>query len=476
MRYIVNAVIVMLFGVTLWSLGSHIFGESARMSFYGGEAGAQAGLYAQAGSIPLGKVEVHNYQRMGFTKGFLRFSPDNRYLAAGTENGDILLLSVNGNVLWRKNIGLGKIAALEFTADSRRLLVGEISQQGGLLCFEVQGGREVWRQSSVAELDVDIKGKTYPGIVSIRATDKGVTYAIGLRYIRHADGGNEYRGRLYKYDENGRRLAMFPEKDNIDAWINFMSADKNAERVVFGTANWNEGATWNYDDTMYCLDGDLRKVLWSVLLPPVPPYKNPTMRNGPEITPDGNYVAGVVSDGRSFLYDAHTGRELWLRSVSRPQQIAGVYINAVGLYVQTAGSYFLFSTGNTYNRANWQLPTPVEHPSSNSLFVFGREGKLVSRSQLGGMIEQISANESHVAVAVGRNVRSKDQAVHGLYVLSLPDARLIGRLSTAGPCVSAAVSADGMYAAAIEAPLKLDDGRITGEYRLWLMQSRAIKN
>ena len=471
MKRMINAVIVLIFVSTLGLLASHIFGGAGRQG--GAGAATATGLYVQSGVIDLGKVEVHNFRRMGFTKGFIRFSPDSRYLAAGTEDGEILLLTADGRLRWRKNIGLGKLAALEFSADGRRLLAGETSPQGSLLCFDVTDGRELWRRTSAGELGADIKGKTYPGIVAVRSGGAGEVYAVGLRYIRHADGNSEYRGRIYKYGADGKLLAMFPPDHNLDAWVNWLSVDQQAAKVVFGTANWSEGSGWRYDDTMYCLDGNLHQILWSEKLPPVVPYQNPTMRNGPEITADGRYVAGVVSDGRSFVYDGNSGRRLWLRTISRPQRIGGVYVNAVGLYAQVAGPYFLFSTGNTYNRANWQLPTPFEHPGANSLFVFNRQGNLTGRLTLQGMLEEISANDHAVAVAVGRNVRSKDTSVHGLYIVAVPDARLLDRLPTVGPCVAAAVSADGSYAAAVEAPLQLDDGRIIGEYRLWLLQKKT---
>ncbi|MDU4960803.1 MAG: PQQ-binding-like beta-propeller repeat protein [Sporomusaceae bacterium] len=471
-KKLMNTGLVLLFSFSLLLLGMQIFGGGGRQTVAG--VATETGLYTPRDVLDLGKVEVHNFQRMGFTKGFVRFSPDSRYLAAGTEDGDILLTTADGQLLWRRNIGLGKLAALEFSADGSRLLAGETSQQGGLLCLDVKDGRELWRHSSVDELGVDIKRKTYPGIVAIRSGGNGEVYAVGLRYIRHADGNSEYRGRVYKYSLTGERLALFPADHNIDTWVNWLGVDKQAARVVFGTANWSEGVS-RYDATMYCLDGELRQILWQEKLPAVVPYQNPTMRNGPDITADGRYVSGVVSDGRGFVYDGGSGRRLWLRTLSRPQQIGGVFVNAVGLYGQTAGSHFLFSTGNTYNRANWQLPTPFEHPSANSLFIFDREGTLTGRVSLRGMLEQLSANDNAVAVAVGRNVRAKDTAVHGLTLLAIPDGRMLDRLPTEGPCVAAAISADGNYAAAVEAPLQLDDGRIIGGYKLWLLQKEQAK-
>lgn len=471
MRNISTLSILALFIFTVGALGIHVLDSTTGLAVSTTQVSRHSGEYEKVVEVFLGKVEAHNYQRMGFTKGFIQFSPDNRYLAVGTENGEVLMLTNTGKTLWRKNIGLGKMSALEFSRDSKYLLIGESSQQGYLLCFDATDGTEKWRQASVGELGVEIKDKTYPAIVAIRTDETGRVYAVGQRYIRFADGRNEYRGRIYQFDETGKRLAAFPYDHNLDAWVSWISVDRQGNRAVFGTANWDAIQTNRYVDNMYCLDENLDR-LWSMVIPPIYPYQNTTMRSSPEISGDGKYVAGIASDGRCFLYDGGEGRELWRRNLSEPQKISGVYMNANGANVQIVGEHFIFTTGNTYNRANWQLPTPVEHPGSNSMFVFNLQGQLVNRHRFGGMIEQIAVSKQLAAIAVGRNVRTKDPEVHGLHITSLPGAQTIDYIATDGPCVGSAISPDGRYAAAVEAPLQLDDGRIIGEYKLILVESR----
>lgn len=471
MKKLQTACFVIVFAVTLSLLAKHIFVSIGSVPS-SSPAGAHTGAYEQIADISLGNVEVHNYQRMGFTKGFTQFSPDSRCLAVGTETGELMLINLKGKVVWRKTLGLSKLTALEFSRDSRYLFVGESSQQGYLICLNAADGREIWRQASAPELGVNIKDKTYPGMVAIRTDSAGMVYAVGQRYIRSANGGSEYRGRLYKFNESGERQGIFPADHNLDAWVTWISVDAAGSRAAFGTANWDEGATKLYTDSVYCLDGALGQRLWSINIAPVPPYQSTTLRSSPEFAPSGRYVAGVSSDGRCFLLDGEQGLVQWLYSISKPQKVGGVEINAVGNYVHITEEYAVFTTGNTYNRANWQLPTPVEHPSSNSVFVFDLAGKLVSRYKLGGMIEEIHGTDSRLAVAVGRNVRTKELNVHGLYLLSLSDARMLDYVATTGPCVGAAISPDGRYAAGVEAPLQLDDGQVVGSYRLLLLAQR----
>jgi len=472
MKKVSTMIIFIIFIVTLGILGAHIFTISGSiLPSLAKPSSTQTGVYALVTHIDLGKVEVYNYQRMGFTHGFMKFSPDNQYLAVGTENGDVLMLDMRGKVLWKKNMGLSKITALQFSNDGQHVLIGETGPQGCLLCWNVADGAEVWRQSTATELGVDVKAKTYPGIAYITTDANGYIYIVANRSIRNSDNSNEYRGRIYKFDQGGKLMGLFPDNHNVDASVCWLSVDDAGDKVVFGTANWDITGIKNYADSIYCLDGSLQTVLWSTLLDPIPPYRTTTMRASPDISEDGKYIASMVSDGRAFLHDG-AGRKLWEYSISQPQKIGGVSINATGSYVQLIGECVVVTTGNTYNRANWQLPTPVEHPSSNSVFTFNVSGKLIHKYKLGGMIEQMAVNDHRTVLAVGRNVRTKDVQVHGLYVLSMPDGEIMDYANTVGPCVGVAISPNGEYIAGVEAPLQLDDGQVIGEYQLILFKQQ----
>lgn len=465
------AIIALLF-ITLFFLGRYIFQQAGDGTNKDSFLKTSTGLYQVVAEVPLGQVEVYNYQRMGFTKGFVCFSPDGAALAVGTENSELLVLeSEMGKLKWRKRSGNGKISALAFSRDGRRLYVGENGPQADLICLDAQTGEELWRRGSAKELGSGLNDKTYPGIVCIRESDAGTVYAAGQRTIRSAER-YEYRGRLYAYTPEGALAGKFPQERNLDAWVGWMSVSAQGQ-VFFGTANWDAKLQCQDNQSIYKLDEGLRQVLWSTSMAPVPPYERTTLRSSPEVTEDGKWVVSFASDGRAFLHHGEDGTLVWRRTLSRPELVNGIYVNATGLYGQATADRLVFTTGNTYNRANWQMTTPMEHPSSNCVFLFDYQGRLIEKKELGGMAEQLALSEGAAAVAVGRNSRTKNAAVHGLTLLSLRDGSVLDRLALEGPCAGAAISKNGRFAAAVEAPLQLDDGTIMGEYRLIVIKKPA---
>lgn len=460
---------VVILVASLAALGHYVFSaESAVARTADSDAGN--GRYRLVTQVALGQVEVKNYQRMGFTRGILRFSPDSARLAIGTETGQVLVLSAKGETVWQRPPGLGKITAMEFSADGEDLYVGETSAEGGLYCLEAATGREKWRSGLARELGVDLKRRNYPGIIRIITDKTGRIYALAQRYDRSAGGESLYYGKIFCLSPSGREIWKYPAGEPMDAWVNWMSGDDRGGRVVFGTANFDVDRQYRYAGNVYCLAGATGTEAWSLAVEPTPPFNRTIMRGSPNIAADGRYVAAMASDGRAFLFDRE-GRELWRRTLSQAKKISDVYLNAVGRDAYILGDFAVFTTINTYNNANWQLPTPVEHPGSNSIFVFGVAGDFVAKWRAGGCIEEIAfSGDRRLVAAVGRNTKTKDHRIHGLYVLSMPDGTLEDRLATAGPCAAAAISPDQRLVAGVEAPLQLDDGTIVGAYRVWLWE------
>ncbi len=459
--------LTLLFGIFLLSLillAIHIFPELSRQS---GQTSlqqplSQLGRYEKVVEIPLGKVEIRGFRQMGSTPGLVRLSPAGDRIVVGTETGEVMFFDMVGIRFWSRKIGMGKISALEFSPDGQRILIGENSQQGAVFCLDANTGSEKWRRSSVEELGVDIRQKTFPGIMSISLDEAGNAYAVALRSVRFPNGQTDYFARIYKFDAQGQ-VELFPRDHNLDVWVSWCDVDPAGNNLVFGTSDYTPGPYRQYKDNIYLFDANTGQFRWSLHAATVEPYERTNMRFGPRWSPDGKYLSGVSADGRAFFVDAG-GKLLWTRVLSAPQRIQGIFVNATGLHTQHIGSYAIFSTGNTYNRANWQLPTPVEHPQSNSVFLFDRAGNLQKRRKLGGMIEEMKTVGPELAVAIGRNVRTKDASIHGIALLSTPELELADWLPATGPCV--AVAASPKHVVAMEAPLQLDNGEVVGAYRI----------
>jgi outer membrane protein assembly factor BamB len=452
------------FACSLAALALHIFPElqpAANLTKLKKTA-SRTGRHEKVAEIPLGKVEIRGYKQMGSTPGLVRLSPDGARIVVGTESGEVMLLDTTGNRLWSRKIGMGRISALEFSRNNRRILVGENSQQGAVICIDARNGAEIWRKASADELGVDIRRKTFPGIMSIKVDAQDNVYAVALRSIRYPSGKTDYSARVYRFAPHGT-VTLFPREQNIDVWVSWCGVTPDGDTVAFATSDYTPGPERRFHDNIYAYDIRTGELRWSLPLVKVPPYDRTNMRFGPEISVDGQVYGGVSADGRAFLV-SDAGRLLWSRTLSAPQLIQGVYVNAMGHAVQHVGEFTAFSTGNTYNRANWQLPTPVEHPQSNSVFMFDRAGRFLKRRQLGGMVEELQAAGQQLVVAVGRNIRTKDPAVHGMMVMTAPGLEVVDFLPTDGPCVTAV--ADPVHIVGLETPLQLDSGEVVGQYRL----------
>ncbi|MDR1702561.1 MAG: PQQ-binding-like beta-propeller repeat protein [Sporomusaceae bacterium] len=459
------SLLIIVFLLTLGALGRFSFLEQLKNTAGSQAAPLEATGYTPTFVLDLGDVEARNYQRMGSIEALLDFSPDEKFLAVGTELGEIIAVQKDPpQVSWREKIGIGKITALKFSADGAFLYVGEASPEGSLLCLDAKTGRTLWRYAAAPAIGVDLKRKSLPAIVKIEVRE-GKVYALAMRYGSRADTGKEnyYYSKIFCFDSAGNPIWAFPA-DYMDAWVNWLSVDEIGGQVVFGTANYAETVR-AYTKNIYALNALTGTANWSAEIPPILEAKRTVTRGSPNISADGQMVTALASDGRGFAYDKN-GNLLWSRAISTPKLNGSVYLNAVGRDAYVLGNYVVFGTLNTYNSANWQLPTPVEHPSSNNLVVFDRAGNFKSRWQAGGSIEEVSFSYPYAAIAVGRNTKTKDYTVHGLYIYNLELGEITGQIKTDGPAIAAAVCAQGKSVAVVETPLKLDDGKILGKYRL----------
>ncbi len=89
-------------------------------------------------------------------RGSVRFSPDGKSIALGTEEGFIRVFDSPGNNLWEKKI-TGNISDLAFSQDGSHLFVGERSPDAYVYSFEVKSGEELWKYRTADDIGTDVK-------------------------------------------------------------------------------------------------------------------------------------------------------------------------------------------------------------------------------------------------------------------------------------------------------------------------------
>lgn len=416
-------------------------------------------------AVYLGDIPTDNYDRMGFTKATICYAPTENGWLVGTSRGELLLFDNTGHQLWKRSLGIGKLISACLSKDGSLAYIGEQSPEGHLYAVNVRTGDIVWKYKGSDFVGADASQRSYPSVVHIAVDKDDNAFANVYRFLMDKNGNRSYRGRMLAVNSAGDLLWKYPADEAIDSWINWCDVNDNNDRVVISTSAYDFREDMHYKDTMYFLDKHSGKQLGSAYVPPVPPFDNSVMRGSPNFSEDGKYLAGSCSDGRGFLFDAQ-GKVLWERTLSQPAQVAGAWINASGRDGFATKYGVVFTTINTFNRENWQLPTPVEHPSNNSMFVFDYDGKFKYQYRAEGTMEQLAFADNLVACAVGRNVRTHAYSSHGALIIDLSTGKNVDFFHTEGPLQAIAISPNGRHVGGVEAPAVTPDGKIIGAHKL----------
>lgn len=420
-------------------------------------------------SIYLGDIPSENYDRMGFTKGLVKYIANENAWLAGTDRGELFLFSNDGKQIWKRSLGIGKLVSMSVSNDESIAFVGEQSPAGNLYAIDLAGGDILWRFSAAEVVGVDPGKRSYPSIVHICVDGDDNVYANAYRFVTVKDGSRGYNGKAVAFTKKGDKLWQFPDNENIDSWINWCDVNDNNGKLVLSTSAYEIRPDMKYRDTMYFIDKKTGQLINSVAVPPVDPFENTVMRGSPNFSKDGKFLAAACSDGRGLLFD-NDGKILWQRELSKPTQVGGAWINASGRDGFAVAEGVVFTTINTFNHENWQLPTPVEHPSNNSMYVFNYDGTFKYKYRALGTMEAIEFAGKLAACAVGRNVRTHNYAAHGAVVVDLQTGSELDFFHTEGPLQTVAISNDAKSVAGIEAPAITPEGKIIGAYRLHIWQ------
>ena len=413
----------------------------------------------------LGDIPVINYDRMGFTKALVRYIASEDGWLVGTERGELFLFNNEGRPLWKRSLGIGKLISANITNDSKIAFVGENSPEGSLFAINIKTGDILWQHKAADYVGTEAALRSHPSIVHIAVDKEDNVYANSYRFKMTKDGTRSYNAKMLAIAKDGKFLWQYPANENIDCWINWCDVNDNNGKVVISTSAYDYRRDMKYRDTLYFLDKKTGEMLNSVWVPPVPPFENTVVRSSPNYSKDGRFLAASCSDGRGLLFD-DKGDLLWSRFVSKPANVDNTWINASGRDGFVTDYGVVFTTINTFNRENWQLPTPLEHPSNNSIFLFDTEGNYKYQFKAEGTMEELAFADNLVACAVGRNVRTHNYKAHGMLLVDLKDGEQKVFFPTEGPCQAIDISSDGTKVAAVEAPVLTPNGKILGAYRL----------
>ena len=415
--------------------------------------------------VHLGDIPIQNYDRMGFTSGIVKYVNSSDVWLVGTTRGELFLFDNEGRQKWKRVLGIGKLTTLALAPDEKTVYVGEQSPAGQIYAINLAGGDIKW-QFAAADLVGSIPEKrSYPSVQHIDVDADGKAYIVAYRYMVNSKGVREYHSRVFALLPSGDLAWQYPHKGSMDTWINWCSQAPGGSELAVATSAYELVPGMEYPQSMFIFDKASGNLQQRIQLQPLEPFNTVVMRGSPSYSQDGKYLAGSTSDGRGFLFDAQ-GQIIWQRELSKAQKVEGAWLNASGRDGYIVPEGVIFTTINTFNRENWQMPTPVVHPNSNTLFVFDLDGQLRFKYQAAGEIEAIAFAPGVVALAGGRNVRTHDyKNAHAGLLVSLRDGSLLARFAAEGPVQAIDVSQDGRLVGGLEAPAVLPEGKVLGSHR-----------
>jgi hypothetical protein len=412
----------------------------------------------------------------------VRYSTDGKYVAAGTGKDLVVLDVADKSVLWKKTLK-GNISDLSFSKDGKYLLVGERSAEGCIYSLDAGTGEEINSYKTADDLGTGTELKNQPCIYKITAVDDAVYIAAG-RYWK--DSGYELASRVYRFSPDGTLSWKLPTADNYPLSVNWIDSSQDGKNVVFSAGDWTNSLETSA--VIYSVDesGDLR---WKYEIPPLRPFfVSAAVWHGLDVSDDGSMITACTGDGRKYLfYDSEMkgpgdGKSEWYSeklqsNVTTPEELEGSVIYTYGEDAKIASeNEILYLTGATLP-AYYPGNVPMAHPLENSLISCDEEtGETSWTYSLGGRCAGIfcSPDMRYFVLPVGKDTSSGNTRVHGVHVFDSRksgngNSKLVWTFNTEGVVVNAAVSSD-CTVAAVEVPLKLENGDVTGKHRLIIVR------
>ncbi|HIH74528.1 MAG TPA: hypothetical protein HA306_04665 [Methanosarcina sp.] len=412
----------------------------------------------------------------------VKYTYDGKYVAVGTGKNLTVLDVIDKNVLWEK-ILKGNISDLSFSKDGKYLLVGERSTDGYIYSLNASTGDEIHSYRTADDLGTGTNTKNQPCVYRITAADDAVYIAAG-RYWK--DPGYGLASRVYRFSPEGTISWKLPAAGNYDLSVNWIDSSQDGKNVVFSIGDWTNSLETGA--VIYSVDknGNQR---WKYEIPPLRPYFISTaIWHGLDISEDGSRITAYTGDGRNYLfYDSEMkgpgdGKSEWhfekyQSNVTAPEELEGNVIYTYGENAKIATENEIFYLTGATLPVYYPGDVPMTHPLENSLISCDVETGETSWSySLGGRCTGIffSPDMKFFVLPVGKDTSSGNTQFHGIHAFDSQkpgngNSKLLWKFNTEGVVVNAAVSSD-CTVAAVEVPLKLKSGNVTGKHRLLIVR------
>jgi WD40 repeat protein len=280
------------------------------------------------------------------------FTPNERLLIAGAEDGSIYAFDRSGRQLWRQQIS-GEAFRFAFSQHSNILAIGTIrGADTSVLNFET--GELLWKFSGEAQTKAGV-GVTANGECIVSGDDEGKVRCF-------ARNGTL----LWRYDCNHRKISR-------------LSVTPSGHRIVFGG-----------NDHIYCLNGsgDLR---WR--------YRTSgEVWAGARVLPDGSRVIGGSNDQHVYMLD-DSGELIWRYKLGGNVNITyptpdGAFIAAGStdscVYLLSGEGQLLWKHRTGDSIYGVSLSRDAEFVAAASydrhIYLFNREGDLLEKLRTGNQV------------------------------------------------------------------------------------------
>ncbi|AKB22816.1 PQQ-binding-like beta-propeller repeat protein [Methanosarcina sp. WH1] len=410
------------------------------------------------------------------------FAPEGKSVAVGTGSNLTVIDMPEKNVLWEKALK-GNISYIAFSKDGKYLLAGERGADGYIYSLDASTGDEIRVYRTADDLGTSTNPKYQPCIYRITAAENAVYIAAG-RYWK--DSGYGLASRVYRFSSDGTLLWKLPAVENYARSVNWIDSSQDGKNVVFSTGDWTNSL--ETDAVVYSVDEN-GKLRWKYEIPALRPYfVSAAIWHGLDVSEDGSLITAYTGDGRKYLFsdlemkepgdrESEWYSEEYQSNATVPEELEGSIIYTYGENAKIAAkNEVLYLTGATLP-AYYPDKIPMAHPLENSLVSCNAEtGEVSWTYNLGGRCAGIffSPDMRFFILPVGKDTSAGNTQVHGVHAFDNQksgngNSKLLWTFNTEGVVVDAVISSD-CTVAAVEVPLQLKNGDVTGKHRLIIVR------